>query len=98
VLRNRFRHERVRPPLHSLNGQDKARAAADHANDAETSARIARALAALPEHYEAVLRAKYLEQQSVADIAAERRESEKAVESLLTRARQAFRDVYSQEE
>jgi len=98
VLRNRFRRERVRPPVHSLNGQDTARTATDDANDSETPARIARALAALPEHYEAVLRAKYLEEQSVADIAADRRESEKAVESLLTRARQAFRDVYAQED
>jgi RNA polymerase sigma-70 factor, ECF subfamily len=82
----------------NVSGQDTARTSPGSGNDAEAAARIARALAALPEHYEAVLRAKYLEQQSVADIAAERRESEKAVESLLTRARQAFRDVYAQEE
>lgn len=56
--------------------------------------RVARALDELPEHYERVLRAKYLEQRSVADIAAAWQESAKAVESLLTRARQAFRDIY----
>jgi len=55
-------------------------------------------VASLPEHYEAVLRAKYLDGQSVAAIAAERDESPKAVESLLTRARQAFRDVYQKSE
>src|SRR5262249_29176229 len=64
----------------------------------EEAERVARALATLPEHYEAVLRAKYLEGLSVAEIAAERSESAKAVESLLTRARQAFRDVYEKGE
>jgi RNA polymerase sigma-70 factor (ECF subfamily) len=49
-------------------------------------------------HYEAVLRAKYLEGQSVADIAAGRGDSAKAVESLLTRARQAFREAYLEPE
>jgi RNA polymerase sigma-70 factor (ECF subfamily) len=54
--------------------------------------RVALALAALPEHYEAALRAKYFEQRSVAEMAGG--ESLKAVESLLTRARQAFREAY----
>lgn len=97
VLRNRFRRVRAQPRLESLNGQEPAASVAEHAAP-ETSRRIAQALAALPDHYEAVLRAKYLEQQSVADIAAARDESAKAIESLLTRARQAFRDVYSQQE
>src|SRR5207245_2654885 len=98
VLRNRLRRERKRPPLASLNGQEQAPSpSAEHAHW-ETAQRIARALSALPEHYEAVLRAKYLEQQSVADIAAARNDTAKAVESLLTRARQAFRDVYKQQE
>ena len=48
--------------------------------------------------HEAVLRAKYLEGRSVADIADERCESSKAIESLLTRARQAFRQAYLQTE
>jgi RNA polymerase sigma-70 factor (ECF subfamily) len=64
----------------------------------EQSERIAQALATLPEHYEAVLRAKYLDGQSVADIASASQESVKAVESLLTRARQAFREAYQNEE
>ena len=64
----------------------------------EEAERIARALAELPEHYEAVLRAKYLDGQSVVDIAAERGESPKAVESLLSRARRAFREVYESKE
>jgi DNA-directed RNA polymerase specialized sigma24 family protein len=41
---------------------------------------------------------KYLEGRSVADIAAERGESPKATESLLTRAREAFRQAYLHEE
>lgn len=58
------------------------------------SERVAAALAALPDRYERVLRAKYLDGRPVADIAAAWGESEKAVESLLTRARQAFREAY----
>ena len=60
----------------------------------ERADRIARALAGLNERYEAVLKAKYLEQHSVADIAAAWNESPKAIESLLTRARQAFKEAY----
>ena len=52
------------------------------------------ALTALPEHYETLLRAKYLDQMTVAQIAECRGESQKGVESLLTRARQAFREAY----
>jgi RNA polymerase sigma-70 factor (ECF subfamily) len=64
----------------------------------EQAQQVARALASLPDHYEAVLRAKYLDQQSVADIAAEQGATAKAVESMLTRARQAFREAYSKRE
>ena len=59
---------------------------------------VAQALAALPGRYEQVLRAKYLEQRSVEDIAAAWGETPKAIESLLTRARQAFRESYAAEE
>lgn len=62
--------------------------------DAGKGERVAAALAALPEHYETVLRAKYLDGLSVEQVAAGRGESAKAVESLLTRARQAFREAY----
>jgi RNA polymerase sigma-70 factor, ECF subfamily len=63
----------------------------------ERSERLTQALAALPERYEAVLRMKYLDGRSVAEIACEQRESEKAIESLLTRARAAFREAYGDE-
>jgi RNA polymerase sigma-70 factor (ECF subfamily) len=60
----------------------------------EDAERVARALTELPEQYEMVLRAKYLDGQSVIAIAEARGETAKAVESLLTRARQAFREAY----
>jgi RNA polymerase sigma-70 factor (ECF subfamily) len=62
----------------------------------ERAERVAAALAALPTHYEAVLRAKYLDRQTVDEIATARGDSPKAIESLLSRARQAFREAYEQ--
>jgi RNA polymerase sigma-70 factor (ECF subfamily) len=88
VLRNHLRQRR-RSPLRPLTTD--AAAADDPREQAE---QIAHALAGLPERYETVLRAKYLDRQSVADIAAARNESAKTIESLLTRARQAFRAAY----
>jgi RNA polymerase sigma-70 factor (ECF subfamily) len=60
----------------------------------EQAERIAAALDALPERDEEVLRAKYLEGYSVAEIAAKWGETPKAVESLLGRAREKFRKLY----
>lgn len=65
--------------------------ALDRRDDAD---RIAEALTALPDRYEAVLRAKYLDQLSMAEIARGWNESTKTIESLLTRAREAFRACY----
>jgi RNA polymerase sigma-70 factor, ECF subfamily len=66
------------------------------ATPTDRSARVAAALAELPPHYEQVLRAKYLDGRSVDAIAAESGESAKAVESRLTRAREAFRAAYGE--
>jgi len=55
---------------------------------------VARALAELPEPSEAVLRANTLDLMSVDEIAEEWAETPKAIESLLTRSRQAFRVAY----
>lgn len=63
----------------------------------QEAGRVADALAALPEHYERVLRSKYFEGASVECIARVEGQSEKAVESLLTRARAAFRELYQRE-
>jgi RNA polymerase sigma-70 factor (ECF subfamily) len=96
VLRNRFRRraaQRVRTePLESdPPGEGSAEAGL---MGRERQERIATALADLPEHYEAVLRAKYVENAPVAEIAEASGQTPKAVESLLTRARQAFRTKY----
>jgi RNA polymerase sigma-70 factor (ECF subfamily) len=98
VIRNHLRRQEHRNGQ-SLDEQHPTAAPADAPMEKrEEAARVARALTALPEHYEAVLRAKYLDGRSVSDIAAERGETAKAVESMLTRARQAFRDAYESRE
>lgn len=89
LARNHFRKEKRRP-VQPLGDIDVPSAGGECRDEAES---IAGALSGLPEHYELVLRSKYLDQNSVAAIAAERGESVKAVESLLTRARQALRDA-----
>jgi RNA polymerase sigma-70 factor (ECF subfamily) len=96
VLRNqlrarRRRADRQRPLLGDVARVDPAAA---HRERAE---QVAVALAALPERSERVLRMKYRDRMSVADIAASCGETEKAVESLLTRARTAFREAYGDE-
>jgi RNA polymerase sigma-70 factor (ECF subfamily) len=96
VLRNQLRKQ-LRSGRHtqSLNGAMAADGPmAPPADSRDVSERIARALAMLSDRQEAVLRAKYLDQRSVAQIAASWNETPKAVESLLTRARQAFRESY----
>jgi RNA polymerase sigma-70 factor, ECF subfamily len=90
AVRTRRRHGARLQPLAA--GTDRA---ADETEDpTENAERVAAALGELPDHYEAVLRSKYLGQTSVAEIAAARGESLKAVESLLARARQAFREAF----
>jgi RNA polymerase sigma-70 factor, ECF subfamily len=59
------------------------------------SERVVEVLSELPEHYAEVLRQKYVEGLTVQEIAARGKESEKAIESLLTRARQAFRSAFA---
>jgi RNA polymerase sigma-70 factor, ECF subfamily len=93
VVRNQLRSRRRRAarqePLPSdVPGTNPAPA------DRERAERVAAALAALPERYEAALRLKYLDRQSVAEMAAAWGETEKAVESVLSRARAAFREAY----
>jgi RNA polymerase sigma-70 factor (ECF subfamily) len=102
LLRNRFRRARRHGALAPVAVAHFAGRAPEPA-DAESMRRegaeqVAAALAALSERHEAVLRAKYLEGRAVADIAAEWGESPKAVESLLTRAREAFRAAYGNPE
>jgi len=65
-------------------------------NDQERSEQIAAALDGLLERQESVLRAKYFDGLSVAEIAEAWKESPKAIESLLSRARDAFRERFEQ--
>ena len=99
LLRNDLRRQRRRPKL-----QQPADGQIDESGDAELQRegrqrrqRVAAALDALSEREETVLREKYLEGQSVAEIAARWGDTPKAVESLLSRARQAFRRVYDEQ-
>lgn len=89
VLRNHRRYM-VRRQYQPL-AVEPAVAEANAATDGE---RITQALASLSPDHEAVLRQKYLEGCSVTEIAQQRGAREKAVESLLTRARQAFEQAY----
>jgi RNA polymerase sigma-70 factor (ECF subfamily) len=90
AIRARQRQKKRNRPL--TPGDDRPCVEASEA--ADRAERVAAALAELPDHYEAVLRAKYLDQRTVDEIAQARGDSPKAVESLLTRARQAFREIY----
>lgn len=62
----------------------------------ELSDRVHAALDWLPLHHAQALRWKYLEELPVATIARRLELSEKAAESLLTRARHAFREAFTQ--
>ncbi len=74
-------------------GPEPGRTPAEATGEAEA---VVRALAELPAEYEEILRAKYLDGRSVRDIAESLRISPKAVESRLTRAREAFRTAFPQ--
>ena len=93
VSANRFRRDRRREALPSRRPNSTP---ADAEND--RAERIAAVLAALPDNYETVLRAKYLDALSIAAIAENLGLSDKAVESLLSRARAAFRELYHPDE
>lgn len=88
LLRNHFRNRRSEQ---SLTGSEAARDSEGPRDEAEL---IAQSLAELPERYEMVLRAKYLDGFTVEQIAADWDETPKAIESLLSRAREAFRIAY----
>lgn len=60
----------------------------------ETREMVNAAMSQLPPHYRQALEAKYVSGESVRTIAERWRMTEKATESLLTRARQAFRATF----
>ena len=61
----------------------------------ETREMVNATMAQLPPHYREALEAKYVAGKTVRDMAAACRMSEKAVESQLTRAREAFRATFA---
>ena len=95
VLRNhersRSRRDRVE---RSLDEAASVAAASPASGAADLKDRVARTLTSLSSRYQAVLRAKYRERLSVASIAASTGQTPKAVESLLARARTAFRETF----
>jgi RNA polymerase sigma-70 factor (ECF subfamily) len=97
---------RRQPAAHALDDQVDARAvleqlaaATDGPDRTFERGEIARlvqiTLDYLPPHYGDVLEWKYIEGYGVAEIATRIGSSPKAVESMLTRARQAFRDAFA---
>jgi RNA polymerase sigma-70 factor, ECF subfamily len=82
----------VRAALESLASGDRPDAALDGLRLAE---RVQIALDALPDRYGDVLEWKYLQGLSVNEIAERLASTPKAVESTLTRARQAFREGFA---
>jgi RNA polymerase sigma-70 factor, ECF subfamily len=94
VIRHHFRRRRrllAREQKAGVNGSTAQRPEA-----LEQAERILATLDALSQRQEEVLRAKYLEGLSVGEIAEKWSETPKAVESLLFRARQSFRDIYDE--
>ncbi|MHC4944651.1 MAG: RNA polymerase sigma factor [Planctomycetota bacterium] len=91
VLRNRWRTNKQAEGIEEA----KAVAANNPGSHPALAERIGLAMTTLPERYQAVLRAKYEEHLPLAEIANRWQESTKAVESLLSRARHAFREAYS---
>lgn len=94
ILRNHLRkHHRQAARRRAL---VEVQAPSGESNNGDQSWFIAEALADLPPRHEQVLRAKYLDGQSVAEIAAQWHESPKAVESVLARARESFRTIFDE--
>jgi RNA polymerase sigma-70 factor (ECF subfamily) len=82
----------VRAALESLYALESGRAQTA-VEQRELASLVQRVLDHLPTHYGSVLEWKYLDELPVRDIATRLDLSEKAAESLLTRARAAFRDA-----
>jgi len=91
VLRNHWRRRRKREQTEVSLETDAA--ASPRVSYAEVEA-IATALAGLPDAYREVLEAKYAEGRTVVEIAERRSQTSKAIESLLSRARAAFRAAF----
>ncbi|MFT3880639.1 MAG: sigma-70 family RNA polymerase sigma factor [Gemmatales bacterium] len=93
VCRNHLRSRRRSKQQPLADGHEPPETPTDN----QQTLRVADALAALPDHYERLLRAKYFEGASVECIAGTEGQTAKAIESMLTRARAAFRELYEKD-
>ena len=95
VLRGDARRERTRAELLPREADSSvAEHAAGRREEIAEKDAIVCSMVALPDAYRAVLREKYVEGCAVAEIATRRDISAKAAESLLSRARSAFKSIY----
>ncbi len=76
-------------------GDPIARDPGESSQAEERALRVSAAMDRLPDRYAELLEAKYLDSLSVKQIAEHQGETEKAIESALHRARDAFRDAYA---
>jgi RNA polymerase sigma-70 factor (ECF subfamily) len=95
VLANHLRNGRLR---HTQPLTETGHQTTDDEVQRRQAEQVAITLARLSPRHEQVLRAKYLDGLSMEAIAVECGETTKAIESLLTRARQAFRELYETSE
>lgn len=87
--------ETADPQIHALLARlDQEELPTDVLERAETQDLVGATLSSLPDSYQDVLRRKYFESTPVRDIARAVGSTPKAVESLLTRARVAFRRTF----
>ena len=99
-FRKRTRDDRLKRPGDWLSGGrlarwlDGAEPPTDLLETAELAGLVRLALAELPDEYESLLTAKYLDGATVEAIAARDRTTETAVRSKLARARDAFRTAF----
>ncbi len=96
VLRNhwrRWRRDRDGAGVDRASGSDRPRG--DPGPGSDLAERIGLVMTSLPERFQSVLQAKYEERLTVTEISRRWGRSRKAIESLLSRARQAFREAYA---
>jgi len=95
LRRNQLRrNRRIAGEQVFANGEAAARDPTTAEDEQDRAERTAAALDALSERQEAVLRAKYFDGLTVDEIAGSWHETPKAIESLLSRARAAFRERF----
>jgi len=95
--RKEERHDRLKQAeawLAARNGQPLSGAPPEVLEAAELATLVRATLLELPEDYEMLLTAKYLDGVSVDEIALHERSTATAVRSKLARARQAFRELF----